>query len=231
MPSIKDVVRAVIRQRRPVTFGDLTRTEPVEHDYGALRGQVISRYYVDKFMDHSRKYITGDTMEVADTVYSSEFGHSLGRQQVLHVDPNHPGATHIMDLTEPDTVPESVADCFICTQTFNVIFNFMDAIRSSRKLLKPGGALVSTIQALGPVSRHDDERWGDYFRFMPGGALRAMSEVFGEDNVQMQVYGNALSASFQMQGIVVEDLPDVSVLDVIDREFPVTIGIIAVRDN
>ena len=216
MPSIKDAVRALIRSRRPVSFGDLIRTEPVEKNYGVLRGQCVSRYYIDSFLEQHRSDITGDTLEVADTDYSSRFGTNLGRQQVLHINPDHPGATHILDLTDTDAVPESIADCFICTQTYNFIFDFMAAIRSSRKLLKPGGVLLATIQAIGPVSRIDDDLWGDFLRFMPGGASKAMNDVFGDENVEMQIYGNALSACLQIQGIVVEDLPDSSVLDIED---------------
>ncbi|MBQ7263139.1 MAG: hypothetical protein IJR14_05405 [Synergistaceae bacterium] len=85
--------------------------------------------------------------------------------------------------------------------------------------------LLATVSGLAQISRYDMDRWGDYWRFTTLSAQRSFSEHFSE--VVVQSYGNVFVAKAFLDGLAVEDLPDPSVLDFHDDDYPVTIGISA----
>src|SRR5690606_21146532 len=107
------------------------------------------------------------------------------RYEVLHVEKTG-SATIVGDLSAPGTLPESVVDCFIATQTFNFIFDFQKAIEGAHRLLKPGGVLLATVGGISPISRYDADRWGHYWSFYPQGIEKAMQRVFGDNQVTIK---------------------------------------------
>ena len=56
-----------------------------------------------------------------------------------------------------------------------------------------------------------------------------MESVFGEGNVEIITFGNALAATAFLQGLSVDDLPDASLLDKKDPDYQITIGIKATK--
>ena len=50
------------------------------------------------------------------------------------------------------------------------------------------------------------DRWGDYWRFTDKSAKLAFSEVFGEENVEVECFGNALVAVAGLEGISANEL-------------------------
>ena len=75
-------------------------------------------------------------------------------------------ATLVADLTRAENIPSNTFDCIICTQTLMFIYNVQAAIRTLYRILKPGGVLLATVAGVShQISRHDMERWGDYWRF------------------------------------------------------------------
>ena len=128
------------------------------------------------------------------------------------------------DLTKPDGLPAGTMDAFICTQTLNFIYDVHSAVRGLHHTLRPGGTALVTVAGLVQVSRYDADRWGDYWRFTPDSARRAFADVFGADNVQVQVFGNSYAAACLMKGFASEEC-DATQLDVVDPDYPVVIGI------
>jgi hypothetical protein len=109
-------------------------------------------------------------------------------------------------LTNTNNLPGEVADCFICTQTFNFIYNFQEAIKGAYHLLKKEGVLLATVSGISQISRYDMDRWGDYWRFTTLSATKAFGEVFGKDKICVDYYGNCLSATSFLRGIAAEEL-------------------------
>jgi hypothetical protein len=130
------------------------------------------------------------------------------------------------DLTDPASLPDGRIDCFICTQTFNFIYDFKSAIRGAFQLLRPGGVLLATLGGISQISRFDMDRWGDYWRFTTLSAEKAFSEVFGPEQVQVASEGNVLAATAFLQGIASEELTPEE-LDHPDDDYQLLITVVA----
>ena len=215
--------------RRPVSFNDQLRTEPISRKFGFDRGCPIDRYYIDSFLKQNQNLITGSVLEIAESTYSKQFGHDIPSYEVLHYDNSNKKATIVGDLTKPETLPKERIDCFICTQTLNFIFDVSKAIEGSYKVLKQGGTLLCTVSGISQISRYDMDRWGDYWRFTDLSIRKLMESVFGEGNVEIITFGNALAATAFLQGLSVDDLPDASLLGKKDPDYQITIGIKATK--
>ena len=229
---LKTAARALNRRRTPLVFGDNCRTAPVSSAFGWERGLPIDRYYIQEFLKSHRASIAGEGLEIAEPKYLVMYGDTLVRRQVLvpHAGIATVGgavdAVIVADLTQPESVPAAVADCFICTQTLNVVYDFRAALVSARKLLRPGGTLLGTVPGISQISRYDEDRWGDYWRFTPRAMTRVLGEIFG-GGVTVASYGNALASQALIQGLAVEDLPKPEMLDVNDRDYPLIVGFCA----
>lgn len=212
--------------RPKVVFNDLERSRPVSNLFGFDRGQPIDRYYIEKFLDENSNYIKGSVLEIADSHYSKKFGgDKVDRFEILHYTNDNPEATIIGDLTNKSTLPENRIDCFICTQTFNFIFNVQRAVEGASHLLKPGGVLLATLGGISQISRYDMDRWGDFWRFTTASAEQLFTPYFS--NVTVQSYGNVLSSVAFLQGLAVEDLPDKSLLNEKDHDYQMVVTVIA----
>lgn len=199
---------------------------PVSRSFGEDRGTPIDRYYIDKFLGEKQSLITGTVLEIADSKYSRKFGQNVSSFEVLHVDQTNPNTTIIGDLTMPEGLPENKIDCFICTQTINFIYNYTDALRGAHRLLKPGGYLLATLAGPSQVSRYDMDRWGDYWRFTTLSAMKMMEAVFGKGNVEIDYYGNCLSAISLLRGIAAEEIT-AQELDIKDADYELIITVVA----
>lgn len=224
---IKTLLRYLVRNREAVTFEDLSRVRPVSSLLGCDRGTPIDRYYVDAFLDRRADLIQGRVLEIADSSYSRRFGgNRVEKFEVLHAADGNKRATIVGDITDPATLPENAMDCFICTQTFNFIFDVRKAIAGAHHILKPGGVLLATVAGISQISRFDMDRWGDYWRFTTASVQRLFEPVF-KGGVAVESFGNVLSATAFLQGIAVEDLPDRNLLDRNDPDYQLIITIVA----
>lgn len=203
---------------------------PVSRFFGEDRGTPIDRYYIDQFLTRQNHLITGTVLEIADNKYSKKFGRNVSKYEILFINQDNPRATIIGDLTNPDTLPNNKIDCFICTQTFNFIYNFLDAIQGAYHVLKPGGYLLATVSGPCQISRYDMDRWGDYWRFTTLSALKTFEGVFGEGNVEVDYFGNCFAAVSLIRGIAAEEIPNEK-LDIKDPDYQLTITITARKLN
>ena len=226
-----DARRAMQRTRHPAPSGSTGRTEPVSRAFGLDRGQPIDRYYIERFLARHAALIRGDVLEVGDHRYTRRFGEDgPGESRVLRTTPDDDPETLVGDLTDPETLPEAAFDCFICIQTLNFIFPLAAAVQSCHRLLRPGGVLLATVAGISQISRYDQERWGDYWRFTPRSLDALLVPVFG-GHVAIKAHGNVLAATALLQGLAVEDLPEAHLLDEDDPDYPVTITAVARRSS
>jgi SAM-dependent methyltransferase len=212
-----------------VDFGSLRRVKPVSKYWGFDRGKPVDRYYIEQFLSRHASDIKGHVLEIGDDVYTLQFGRErVTKSDILHVAEGYPKATIVADLTQADHVPSDTFDCIICTQTLQLIYETPKAIRSLHRMLKPGGVLLLTIPGISQISRYDMDRWGDYWRFTLASAKRLFSEVFPEDSVRIDTYGNVLAATAFLHGLSVEELTE-DELDDFDPDYEVTIAIRAMK--
>ena len=210
----------------PVRWHQLRSVKPVSNVFGFDRGTPVDRYYIEKFLKQNSKLIAGDVLEIASDDYCKQFGSNIKRQHILHYDNSNPKATIVGDLSNSSTLPANTIDCFVCTQTFNFIYDFRKAIEGAHHLLKKDGVLLATVAGLSQISRYDMDRWGDFWRFTTKSAEQAFADVFGKQNVTIGQFGNVLSATALLQGISKEELTEEE-LDVVDHDYQLIITIVA----
>jgi hypothetical protein len=217
----------LFRRKTPVLFENELRTSPVSQFIGTERGTPIDRYYIEQFLGENRNCIKGTVLEIAESDYSKKFDSGVTKFEILHATVDNPNATIVGDLTDFRTLPEGEVDCFICTQTFNFIFDVKAAVKGACKLLKPAGVMLGTVAGISQISRFDMERWGDYWRFTDLTIKMMLEKEFSE--VEIKTFGNVLAAKAFLDGVVLEDLPDTSILDINDNNYQLVIAFKAIK--
>lgn len=224
---IADLFRYLTRKKCKTVFNDFTRTKPVSTVFGLDRGSPIDRYYIENFLRNKSELIAGRVLEIGDSLYSQRFGGTrVEAFEVLHATRENRAATIFGDLTNCATLPENAIDCFICTQTFNFIYEVQKAVQGAHYLLKPGGVLLATVAGISQISRYDMDRWGDYWRFTTA-SIEKLFEPFFTDGIDIESFGNAMAASAFLQGVAIQDLPDLALLDLNDPDYQIIITIVA----
>jgi hypothetical protein len=220
---LKSIIQALSRKLAPADRH--LAPAPLSRAFGLDRGQPIDRYYISTFIAENSEYIRGVALEIAEPRYASRYSQRLERLEILHVSPNAKGATIIGDLSKPETLPREVADCFICTQTYQCIYDVAGAIRGSAQMLRPGGTLLATFAGISQISRYDMDRWGDFWRFTPASVRRLLEQHFPPAGTKIKTFGNVLSATAFLQGYSVEDIANPGSLDEHDPDYPVLITV------
>lgn len=212
-----------------IDFGDLRRVSPISKKFGLDRGFSIDRYYIEKFLGEFLADIRGTVLEVGDNGYTKKFGQKrVSRSDVLHVEKGHPQATIVADLGRDRTLPADTFDCIICTQTLQFIYDFHAALQCLCRILKPGGVLLATMAGISQVSRFDMDRWGDYWRLTTLSTSRLFDGVFPPGSVQINAYGNVLSAVAFLHGIAATELTE-DELNYCDPDYQLVIAVKAVK--
>jgi hypothetical protein len=209
----------------PAWIGSLRSTKPVSSGWGFDRGRPVDRYYIDSFLAVHTKDICGRVLEILNSDYTHRFGSQIEQADILDIDPANRDATIIADLSAADSIAQDLFDCFILTQTLQLIYDVKSAIAHSHRILRPGGVLLVTIPA---VSRLAGEGYTDYWRFTPASCARLFGEIFGPDQVTITPYGNVLSAIAFLEGMAAEELSKRE-LEVLDERYPVLLAIRAVK--
>ena len=226
--GLKSRAKKFYRDSTPVKWYDLRKLKPVSNIFGFDRGTPINRVYVEDFLKKNSRFIKGVCCEVGDDGYIKKFGKNVIQVEVLHYTDDNPKATIVGDLTDVTTLPPNKIDCFILTHVSEFIYDFKSAIRGIYYMLKMGGVALVTVSGIAQISRYDYERWGDYYRFTDMSIRRAFEEVFGEENVEVETYGNVLTAIAFLEGISAEELTEEE-LFFKDADYQVTICVKALK--
>jgi hypothetical protein len=211
-------------------LGDLRRVTPISTSFGFDRGWPVDRYYIENFLEKNKLDVRGRVLEIADPGYTKRFGGDrVTSSEVLHAEPGNPQATLSGDLTTGENLPSAAFDCLILTQTLPMIYDVRAALRTSYRILKPGGVALVTVPGVAhQISRQDMDRWGDYWRFTSKSINRLFAEVFPASHIQVETFGNPLAALALLHGLVVEDLSPHE-LDHWEADYEVSITIRAVK--
>jgi len=200
---LRPAVDALRRRRRPVRLGSLASTTPFGKPWGFDRGTPVDRWYIERFLARNRADITGRVVEVKDSGYTDRLGHALTERAVLDVDSANQHATHIADLAHADNLPSGAFDCFVLTQTLQLIFDHHAALAHAHRILAPGGVLLLTVPV---TSRLCDPPLTDYWRFTPLAVAGLLKEIFHGGAVTVSGHGNVLSQVAFLEGLAAEDL-------------------------
>lgn len=216
------------RLSHPAWLGTMRRTTPLGIGWGSDRGTPVDRYYIERFLHEHRRDIHGHVLEVKDSRYTDRFGTGVEHCDVLDIDPKNFRATIVADLAAADGIPCQTFDCFILTQTLQLIYETRAALSHTHRLLRPGGVLLVTVPSVSRiVFKHEGT---DYWRFTVASCLAMFGEVFGAEHVTVRSYGNVLTAIAFLTGMAYEEL-SWRELEVNDEYFPVIITVRAVKQN
>jgi SAM-dependent methyltransferase len=222
---LRPTLSALRRRRGPAWLGSLGSTAPFGDNWGYDRGTPVDRWYIERFLDEHRRDITGRVLEVKDSGYTERFGHALIERAVLDVDASNPRVTHVADLASGGELPGAAFDCFVLTQTLQLIYDVRTALAHAHRILRPGGVLLTTVPV---VSRVCAPPLTDHWRFTPLAVARLLEEAFGAGAATVTGVGNVLTQVAFLEGLAAEDLT-AQELAADDERFPLVVCGRAVR--
>lgn len=192
---------------RHVDFGSLQRRTPISAVFGLDRGQSVTRYYIERFLDAHRADVRGRVLEFGDDRYTRQYGGGhVTCSDVLSVAAG-PGITMVADLTRADDIPPDLFDCIIATQTLQMIYRPAAAAAHLYRILRPGGVLLVTSHGLSRIGRWEGvDAWGEYWHFTSQSLRRTFEGVFPPEAVEVRSYGNVFAAISELHGLAVEEL-------------------------
>lgn len=187
---------------------------------GEEAGKPIDRYYIEKFMQQNEENILGTTIEVQDDRYISKYGTKCKKKIISHV--MGWNNTVKMNFETGEGIEDEIADCIICTQTLQYIYDLKAAIRNLYRMLKQGGTLLVSVPGIKPLSEFHDEKWGEYWSFTTKSMKKLCMEVASEQDIYVAGYGNAKATASFLYGINQEHLT-VDELEYYDYRYPLVI--------
>ena len=209
---------------RTLDFADLRSTAPVSRFWGSERGVPIDRHYIYEFVKEHGDDVRGHVLEMLDADLTKAYGGDrVQRSDVLDIDPGNTRATVIADLRVAEQLPEDVYDCFILTQTLHLIDDRPAALRTARRVLRPGGVLLVTLPCASMVATEYGRR-GDHWRVTEAGARALFEREFDAADLSIQARGNLLVTTAFLHGLCCEDLsPEEFAVD--DPAYPLLITV------
>ena len=211
-----------------VHFGSLRRLTPISQDFGCDRGRPVDRHYIENFLAAHDEDVRDRVLEIGENSYTRRYGRDrVTKSDILHVVEGDPEATIIADLTDADHIPSDTFDCFILTQTLQLIYDVRAAVKTIYRILKPGGVLLATFPG---ISQTYDNEWGGtwFWNFTSLSARRLFQEVFPPENLTIEAFGNVLAAISFLHGMAAEELTKEE-LDYRDPGYDVSITVRAVK--
>lgn len=212
---------------RPAWFGTLRRVRPLSTDFGSDRGTPVDRYYIERFLAQHRIDVKGRVLEVKEPLYTAQFGTGVERSDILDVDRSNAGATLVADLAVADALPPDTFDCFILTQTLQLIYEAETAVRNAHRTLRHNGVLLATVPTVSRLA-YPPQTADDYWRFTAAACSKLFGQTFGPAHVDVRAHGNVLTCMAFLAGLAHEELQR-DELDNDDPLFPLVVTVRAVK--
>lgn len=202
---------------------------PASRTFGTERGKPIDRYYIEKFLNENKQHIYGETLEIAETTYSIQYGEDRVRHAyMLHVEGWGEEAIK-GNLETGEGIEEYRYDTLVITQTLMFTYDLKSVSENIYRALKRGGTALITVSGISQISRYDADRWGSYYSFHEDALHRLFEPLFGQDNVRVKSYGNVKTAVAMLYGLCCEDLVGDD-FETNDEDYPVIIGAVLKKE-
>ena len=180
---------------------------PINNRFGRDLGTPIDRIYIENFLEKNRTDIFGSVMEIESDDYIKRFGgENVENGIILHVKGWGKGNVIKGDFETGEGLEKNMVDCLICTQTLQYIYKLKEAVKNIHKILKPDGVALITVPGVKSLSIYHDSMWGEYWSFTKKSIFKMFGEVFGEENVVVDSYGNVKTATAYLYGLSAEML-------------------------
>jgi SAM-dependent methyltransferase len=187
--------------------------EPLSRRFGLDRGRPIDRVYIERFLERHAADLRGRGVEIYEPTYLERFG-ACERIDVLDADPGSTRATIHGDFA---ALPAGAFDCFVCTQTLQLVADPVAALRQAHDALRPGGVLLLTVPGISQIV--PGEAFPDFARYTSHGLRTAAAVAFAAPEVT--AHGNVRAAAAFLYGLAehevdpatfAEDDPDYELL-------------------
>jgi Methyltransferase domain len=213
--------RARVERLNRARWGNLRRLEPFSDYYGFERGTPIDRFYIARFLAERAADIRGTVLEVGHARYAHAFPDACAEEvEIVDNDTTNLDATIVADLSEPDSLPSGRFDCFILTQTLQLVADVDAALQNAWQSVASRGVLLITVPG---ITRADTEHASsDRWRFTPSGLDTLLTRACLGANREMLGYGNLVSAVAFLMGLAAEELKE-SELTETDPNFTVSV--------
>lgn len=216
---------------RVTDFSVLRRVRPYRPAFGWFRGQCVDRYYIEQFLSQHSHDIRGRAVEIGENLYMAKLGGDrISRADVLDF-VNRPGVTILADLTDAAAIPDGSFDCIICTQTLMSVYDLPAAVATLYRTLSPGGVALITLAGISqivPPSMTGGAE--DFWRFTRSSAQKLFGSAFGDENVAVQTFGNVLTATALLHGLVADELTQEE-FAYNDPDYPMTVAVRATKSS
>jgi SAM-dependent methyltransferase len=214
------------RRSRPLNLGVLRRTTPIDASRGSRRGTPIDRVYVERFIGTHAADVRGRILEVAAPDYTARYGTNVELIEVLRAEEGTPDATVVGDLADAPHLPSEAFDCVIADRTLQFVYDVRAAFATIHRVLATGGVLLATVPGIAKVQAEEGRR--EWWHFTGRSALAIAEETFGPGNVEVETYGNVLTATGVLYGLAAPDLrPDEIAMT--DPRYEVVVAVRAVK--
>jgi len=168
--------------------------QPLSTRFGLDRGRPVDRVYIERFLARNAGDIQGRCVEIYEPTYVERFG-SASQVDVLDAADDAPRATIRGDFS---ALPEGAFDCFVCTQTLQLIGEADLALRQAQACLAPGGVLLLTVPGISHIA--PGEAFPDHVRYTSHG-LRALAAEAGFASYDVSTGGNVRTAAAFLYGL------------------------------
>lgn len=222
--ELKDILRRTSKERFPFIHAlSGLPVKPVSRVFGSERGKAVDRYYIERFLAENASDIRGCCMEIGADTYIRHFGgDQVTETIVLHVEGY--GNTHKGNFETGEGLWEEMADCLICTQTLQYIYDLRAAIKNIYKILKPGGVALITVPGIKSLCLFDEDSWGEKWSFTEKSMKNLCGELGEDVSFSVSTHGNVKIATAYLYGICCEEL-DEEDFAYSDRQFPFLITV------
>src|ERR1700730_3139176 len=156
--------------RKPRDLGDLSRTTPFS-TWGASRGGSIARVYIGQFMEQHAADIRGRALEIAGDEYIRRYGREVRQTDILDIFEGN-RATIVADLADAPNIPDNTFDCVLVTQMLSWIYDVRAPLRTSHRVLAPGGVLLATTPGIARIAPVEADLFGEWWHFTSMSAKR-----------------------------------------------------------
>lgn len=198
-------------------------SEPISRQFATERGTPVDRFYIELFLKNNIRYIKGNVLEIEDNTYTRKFGvNFVDKSIVMDVNASTPDIDFNANLETGAGIRESVADCFILTQTLMYMYDLKSAAKNIGRLLKNKGVALITCSGLSQNSRRCMENYGSYFNFNEAVFHRMFEEEPCLKVLETGTLGNVKTVTAHINGLCCEDLQTVD-FEEVDECYPLIV--------